>query len=381
MGNPWLILSTITFILCFIACSYYLFSFWCLWRFFKQKKDKKTICCSCEPVSILKPVKNLSAFQMENISSFCIQDYQQYEIIIGISSSKKGEEQSFYDIMECPLEVAYNTQNSGPNYKVGNLIAAASRARHSLFILSDVDIWVSPDYISNAVACLVEKQADVVTSLYRVVNINNLYAALQALEVQGDFIPNVLVAERIGKINFAFGSSILMHKNLLEKIGGLESLLPYLADDYQIGYKAAAQGYRVAIARQMVDHTVNIDNFKDLWRQQLRWAVTYRVCRPIGYFFSFLTHGISLALFNVLYNGFSLASLLVLLLIVGVRYVTIFFANSRWINNKEIKKYIWFVPVKDVFSTVIWTVSFLINRVFWAGRHFIVNRDGTFTEN
>lgn len=379
MSTFWLILTTIAFILCFIAYFYYLFSFWCLWRFFKQGREEKPICCP-EPVSILKPVKSLSAFQIENISSFCVQDYPEYEIIIGTSSSEKEEIQAPYDILKCPLKVAYNTQDSGPNYKVGNLIAAASIARYNLFVLSDVDIWVPPDYLSNAVSCLVEEEADIVTSLYRVVNINGLCAAFQALEVQSDFIPNVLVAERIGKINFAFGSSIVIHRNLLENIGGLESLLPYLADDYQIGYKAADQGCRVAIARKIVDHRVNIKNWKDLWCQQLRWSITYRVCRPVGYFFSFLTHGISLALFNALCNGFSLASLLVLLLMIVVRYSTIFFANKRWINNNEIRKYIWFVPVKDLFSTALWAASFLTNRVFWAGKYFIVNRDGTFTE-
>lgn len=375
-----LILTSITFILCFIAYTYYLFSFFCLWRFFNQRRDEKPL-YYYEPVSILKPVQVLSASQMENISSFCVQDYPEYEIIIGTSSSEKEEMQASYNNLECSLEVAYNTKGSGPNYKVDNLIAAASSARYNLFVLSDVDIWVPPDYLKNVVASLIEKEADIVTSLYRVININSLYAAFHALEVQGDFIPNVLVAERIGKINFAFGSSIVIHRNLLESIGGLESMLPYLADDYQIGYKAAAQGCRVAIAEQIVDHTVHIRNCKELWRQQLRWAVTYRVCRPAGYFFSFLTHGISLALLNVLCNSFSLASLLVLLLMVIVRYCTIFFSNNRWIKNNEIKKYIWFAPVKDLFSTVIWAASFLTNKVFWAGRYFIVNRDGTFKEN
>ncbi|HLC16940.1 MAG TPA: glycosyltransferase [Thermodesulfovibrionia bacterium] len=384
MNTMLMILTTVVFLLCAIAFFYYIFSFWCLWRFFSrppEDKELKQPDSEPEPVSILKPVQKLSAIQLENIASFCVQDYPEYEIVIGTSVSEKEEFQALYsNLLECPLEVTYTAQNPGPNYKIGNLMTAASNARHKLLVLSDVDIWAAPDYLTDVVSCFGKKEAYVVTSLYRIVNITGMCAAFQALGVHGDFIPNVLVAEKIGRLNFAFGSGIAIHRNTLEAIGGLKSLLPYLADDYQIGYKAATLGYRVVIAPKLVNHTVNISSWKELWRQQLRWSVTYRVCRPVGYFFSFLTHGVSLASFNVLCSGFSLNSLVVWCLMVGVRYGTFFAANRLWLKNKELTRYIWFAPLKDLFSTVIWAASFLTKKVFWAGRHFRVNRDGTFTE-
>jgi len=219
-----MILTTVTFLLCAIAFFYYIFSFWCLWRFFSLPPEDKELKQSAnpEPVSILKPVQKLSAIQLENIASFCVQDYREYELVLGTSVSEQGEIQALHSaLLMCPLEVAYTAQNPGPNYKVGNLMAAASHARHNLFVLSDVDIWVAPDYLTHVVSCFEKKEAHVVTSLYRIVNITGLCAAFHALAVQGDFIPNVLVAEMIGRINFAFGSSIAIHRNTLEAIGGL----------------------------------------------------------------------------------------------------------------------------------------------------------------
>ncbi len=70
---------------------------------------------------------------------------------------------------------------------------------------------------------------------------------------------------------------------MLAKAGGLEPLVEYLADDYEMGVRIAAAGYRVELCSEVVETTVPAYRFRGFCDHQLRWARSTRDSRRWGY--------------------------------------------------------------------------------------------------
>src|SRR2546427_9763016 len=104
------------------------------------------------------------------------------------------------------------------------------------------------------------------------------------MAIEGDFIPGVLFAREMEKgIHFAMGSTMALHRDVLERIGGLASVADYLADDYELGHRVWDAGLEIVLADCIVDHYLRRYSRSDFFQHQLRWARTVRSCRPEGY--------------------------------------------------------------------------------------------------
>ena len=70
-----------------------------------------------------------------------------------------------------------------------------------------------------------------------------LWARLEALGISTDFMPGVLTARMLERgIRFGLGSTLATSRTVLAGIGGLEPLVEYLADDYEMGARIAHAG-------------------------------------------------------------------------------------------------------------------------------------------
>src|SRR5207237_10461291 len=99
-----------------------------------------------------------------------------------------------------------------------------------------------------------------------------------------DSIAGVLMSSFMdGGLRFGLGSTMAMVRTALEKIGGFESVVDYLADDYQLGARVADVGFKVSLAHETVETAIPPCSFAAVWQHQLRWARTMRVSRPRGY--------------------------------------------------------------------------------------------------
>ncbi len=115
---------------------------------------------------------------------------------------------------------------------------------------------------------------------------------MEALSISADFIPSVAMAFYVEGINFALGAVMALPQQVLERIGGLAGIADYLADDYQLGYRVSQAGLKVHLLPYVVETMGSRETVAGYLAQHLRWARTYRVCRPRGYF----AYGITFAL-------------------------------------------------------------------------------------
>ena len=138
-----------------------------------------------------------------------------------------------------------------------------------------------------------------------------VWSKLEALGISTDFMPGVLTARKLeGGIRFGLGSTLAMTKTALARAGGLEPLVECLADDYEMGARIAAAGYRVELCDEVVETTVPAYDWRGFWDHQMRWARSTRDSRRLGYMGLGITYCLPWAVMTCLASGFALVELL-----------------------------------------------------------------------
>jgi ceramide glucosyltransferase len=124
-------------------------------------------------------------------------------------------------------------------------------------------------------------------------------------------------------------------------------------------------------------------NWRDVWRHQLRWARTIRVCQPLPYFFSILSNATLWPLLWLMASLVLSKTLCVLLTVIALLLIRIVIAQNlqrRFMQSRHNLAPPWLVPVKDLLQVAIWAGAFLGNTVEWRGQRMKLRRDGTLVE-
>ncbi len=275
--------------------AYYVFATVAAWRFFSHARARK-LPEFTPPVSILKAVRGADFATFQNYSSFCVQDYPDYEIIFALNDAEDSAAPIVRRLMqEFPnrqIRLLIGAEDLGSNRKVNKLARMAEEARHEILALSDGDVRVGPNYLREVVAPFVDAQTGAVTSFYAGVAESNLGAQLEAVGAASDFFAGVLLADWMEGIHFALGASIVTSKTWLGKIGGFAAIADMLADDYELGHRIADAGGTVLLSREIVWTMYPAQTVRGFWDHQVRWARTVRLCRPLSYFGLIFTHGL-----------------------------------------------------------------------------------------
>ena len=181
-------------------------------------------------------------------------------------------------------------ESLGANGKVSTLVQLERSAKHELILVSDADVRVPPDFLANVVAPLRDHKTGLVNCFYRLANPTTTAMRWEAIAINADFWSQVLQAASLKPLDFALGAAMLVRRKALAEIGGFNSLANCLADDYQLGHRIAEKGHRIALCPVVVECWDAPMNWRDVWKHQLRWARTIRVCQPLPYFFSILSN-------------------------------------------------------------------------------------------
>jgi ceramide glucosyltransferase len=333
-----------------------------------QKKDK----FESVPVSILKPLKGSDPEILDNIRTFCDQDYPEYELLLGLNRPDPGElsaaERVAGQLSAHKIGVINTNIALGSNQKVSNLQGMLEHANHSLVAISDSDMRVGKEYLA-VMAGEYGSSDDIglVTCLYKISAPESFGAALESLSIALDFIPSVLVARRLEGITFGLGASMLLSKRAIEEIGGMAAISDYLADDYQIGNRLWKKGYKIVLSGYVIENIVGPMTFAEYFRHQIRWAKTIRVSRPMGYLGSGITYIFPFAVLLLILRGPDIITLSALGVVSVLRLTIGVIVQTKIIKCKAWLKWLILIPVKDILSFIIWIGGFIGSKVIWRG--------------
>ena len=373
-------------------------------------------------VTILKPVRGADPEAYANFASFCRLDYpaDKLQIIFGALDAADPaltlarQLQADFPAAEIAL-VTPTIPPLGHNLKVCNLLSMLPTSRHDLLVLCDSDMRVEPDYLRRIVAPFEENQGKgkrekgkgkkeedntvnaksiqnpkskiqnsslhptpyplpstigLVTCPYRGKNPRSFAACLEALGIGADFMPSVMTSRMLEGVAFAFGSTIVLRRSVLEELGGFEALTEQLADDFRLGNGAAKAGYTVVLSDYVVDDLLGAETFRAMTARRLRWARTTRSCRPAGYAGSIMTHGLPFALLFLCVSRFSGAGWLVLSATLGLRFLTAAWITFRYTRDFAALRCLPLLPLSDLFSFGLFIASFCGNKLQWRGETF-----------
>src|SRR5208283_1544288 len=221
-------------------------------------------------VAILKPLRGVSEHLRENIVSFLEIAYSRVEFIFGVDSY----EDRAIDVpvsLRAPYQFANITVTVGDepgcsNRKVAKLVKMADRAseKTDIFVLSDADISVAPDHLKRVVSELTaDDKTGLVTCIYRGQAYDSFASGMEALFINPVFPPQVILAEALDPMHYALGATIAVKREALQAIGGFDALKDLLADDFHLGSKVSAAGYKIELSSSIVTVACEDHDFSD----------------------------------------------------------------------------------------------------------------------
>ena len=331
------------------------------------------------PVTILKPLCGIDQGTYTNLASFCQQNYPQYQIIFSVRSSTDPSieviEKLIQQFPEIDINLLVKDQIIGANLKISNLANAVTIAKYDILVIADSDIRVGSEYLKTVIQPLQDQKVGVVTCLYRS-TAQGIATILEAICTATDFQVGILVSKQLEGIKFALGSTIVIRKTTLTKIGGFAAVADYLADDYQLGYLPTQIGEKVVLSNYIVEHGLGHSSLLDSINRQIRWARCIRVSRPWGYGGLIFTFGTISSLLLLITNSGSIFSWLVFSITFSMRLIMAWLIGGKLLNDSVTKKYFWLIPFADIVRFIIWCCGFFGNTIKWRGTKFKLVKDG-----
>jgi ceramide glucosyltransferase len=343
------------------------------------------------PVSLLKPLHgrepglelNLESFFQQNYPApyeilFCARFLQDEGMQLAQAIAKRYPQQTVH-FLACG-------EPQFPNPKMFSVSFMSERASHPLFVTSDADARVEPDYLLRCIQSLAPghrvkgRQVEVASCLYvGHVDSGGLFARLDAVGKTVEMGSGVLVADMLSGTDFALGVTMVLPKQAFADAGGYVDLGNHWAEDFVIGNRLAAAGRGVEMSTHVIKLVVADQGVARSFRDQLRWMQSTRRSRPAGHLGTGLTFAMP---FGML--GFAVEAVrshwtaaVAFLVIAIVNRMLQAFTMLRALGADDVAFQTLIYPLRDLLGFVIWCCSYLPADTRYHGSQFRIMPDGT----
>ncbi len=256
------------------------------------------------PVAILKPLHGIEAELDRNLDSFFQQNYPDYEIIFGARDAENPALQIAEEVRARYPKVKSSVILSGPptwpNAKVFSLQKMIATTTRSHFIISDSDVRVAPDFLRNTIPPLLDSKVGLITCMYRGIPAHDFWSTLEALGLSVEMSSGVVVADMLEGMRFALGPAMATRRDALDAIGGIAATANYYSDDFELGNRIWAKGYRVVLSHHIVNNVLTPRSPLRTLGDQLRWMKSTRYSRPAGHLGTGLTFAMPFGLLGLI---------------------------------------------------------------------------------
>ena len=242
------------------------------------------------PISVLKPLCGADDSLESNLETFFNQRYSDYELVFGVEQRSDPAVAvarrliSRYPHIHARVVVHGRL---GLNPKVANLRGILATGTHDLVVVSDSNIAVSPDYLSQLARRFTtahpgHPEPGLVTNLFAGVGARTLGSLFESVQLNGTIAGGVASSEILsGGHAVLVGKSMMFRRTVFERLGGMESLASVLAEDYVMGRMFKEAGYEVRVCADVVRNITVQTSVKGFISRQLRWSLL-RTSRQMG---------------------------------------------------------------------------------------------------
>lgn len=351
-----------------------------------QRSILKVAVDQLPPVTIFKPVHGMEERLEENLESFFQQDYPDFEIIIGARSADDPAILLAERLRERYPGVRSRIVVSGPpewpNAKVFTLDKMVPLSGNDFFVISDSDVRVERDFLRHVIPPLFDRKLGLVSCLYRGDPAADFWSSLEALGMSVEMPSGVVLADMLEGIRFALGPAVALRRDALEAIGGIRATGDYYSDDYVLGNKIWAAGYRVIFSHHFVYHVLTPRPFSRTLGDQLRWMKSTRHSRPKGHVGTGLSFAMPFGLLGLtaaIRLGEIKLGLAALAIAFLSRVVQSLVVGGWLLRDPRALRLCWLYPLRDLQGFMVWVASFLSHDFYWRGEIYHFTDDGRIT--
>jgi len=358
---------------------YYLLALYSTVRFFTvSKRDLEPNTDFLPPVSCLKPIKGLDEDAYENYASFCRQDYPEYEIVFCVDRDDPALpvlENLIRDFPDRQIRLLFGSGRNAINDKVGRLTRLTAEAKYDIFVITDGDVRVRPDYLRTVVSAFRDPKVGAATCLYVSTKEVNFVQELQSIGMISDFFAPVMVAWQLGDLKVTFGQSILTTRKAVAAYGGYPVLEDRPADDVYAGRLVAEQGFVVKLLPYIVQSVADFNTMSDLLHKRTRWMTVQRLMRPWGHLGLIFTFGLPWALAAIAVHPTPAIALAYLGGYAFFRIAITWTIGAWGMKQRGLWKKMPLIPLWDAIAFLMWIASFSRNTIRWRGVDYFL-REG-----
>ncbi len=336
------------------------------------------------PVSILKPLHGNEPGLEKNLRGFFEQDYPVFELLF---CARQEDDEGLAIARKLALEYPHVPARimacgTAPyaNAKVYSLETMERVASHSIYVVSDSDVRVTPRYLREVIKPFADEKTGLVTCLYRGVAIEGgMWARLEAIGMSIEMSSGAVVSQMLEPIAFALGPTMAARREAVQEIGGFSVLGPYCSDDFLLGNWIAARGWTCRLSDHVIEHMVLNASFAESVRHQVRWMKSTRASLPKGHLGTGLTFKLPFGLLTfcaawamhrpvlgAILLGISLMDCFVQELCVGALVV-----QERSLLPKAL-----LFAIRDAMGFFYWAASYGSRKILWRGEIFELEREG-----
>ena len=340
------------------------------------------------PVSVLKPMHGTEDGMERNLETFFEQDYPEFELLFcarheddaGLQLARKVGQR--YPQVEARYATCGEPTPQFHNAKVFSLAKLDSIARYELYITSDADVRVTPDYLRKMVQNLRDPHVGLASSVYLGTvhkgHEAGLSSQIDAVGKSVEMTSGVMVADMLEGTKFALGATMAVRKQSFVEVGGFEELGQFYADDFVLGNRLATRGTGVRLASHVIRLLVEDTPFGLSFRNQLRWMQSTRRSRPWGHLGTGLTFALPFGLLGFLWGLLSGHPLL------GAAWLCGMIVN-RWLQAGTVLTVMgdsgWFYstliyPLRDLLGSILWFGSYGGDNFYYRGRTYRLREGG-----
>lgn len=355
---------------------YALLSLYFTRKFFKNSGTSDSMEFDSNGISILKPIKGIDDRLESNLISFFNLDYSEFELLFGINDTKDPavnlikKLQKRYPNVKTKLIV--NSNHVGLNPKVNNLHNLYPHASHDYLLISDSNVRVPPNYLTEMMATISEPGVGLVTSVFRGVGAKSFGAIFENLHLNTFIASSVITVNRLFQRPITIGKSMLFKRALIDRLAGFSSLANVLAEDHLLGVHIQKSGYSVKTSGLIIDNVNENWNMERFMNRHIRWAKMRKSINMIHYTLETITNPVYVALIFAMATGRAdlwLLFLITVMIKMGIDILILRSLKSRF----KVSEYL-LLPVKDILMGFLWLVPFVNNRINWRGNNFRIGK-------
>ncbi len=221
----------------------------------------------------------------QNLESFFLLEYPQYELLFSISDPQDPSVLLVTHLIarypQVSARLILGQIQVGPNPKVNNLIQVYGEAKYDCLLISDSNVRVSPCYLTNLAGHL-NPDVGLITSIVSGINPSGVGGHLEAMFLNTYYARGMHLTHAVDH-PCVMGKSMLFRRSVANRFGGIANLSRYLAEDHVAGSAMHYLGLKVRMATDPIPQHIGNSSFGSFWLRNVRWGRIRKSQEPIGF--------------------------------------------------------------------------------------------------